>query len=386
MEQAPRKLYIDSRARVQGTNNNFTWSPVRPLSIEKARAYFDQVSIPNVMKSVNLTNNQIYVTEEMGLRVTGLTQNMYWTDNGVQRISNLTPQTYASPADLVNELQFRMGANYTLTHVSGVGPYGRIEIATTGGFRIYSRAELKQMTSFGGVSLDPVNLNDAADMLGIVETGVAGDALNPVSLFLSDAMSYRRVTLPSGQYSFQELATQMQTSLNVATQLNPSSYAVTTSDLTGRLTVQNSSTKVFTIQPEAYMDKYGFPGFRAPWYGSDHCTGFAGSDLYIGNLVTAMNHVNLMRYHSLFISTSLGNHADSYGPLGQSSIAKKVCVDVPYGSMIHDSRSTGMDFLTLEKQSISSITFRLTDWEGHDVEMDSPWSCSIIIMPDDMTF
>ena len=83
MEQAPRKLYIDSRARVQGTNNNFTWSPVRPLSIEKARAYFDQVSIPNVMKSVNLTNNQIYVTEEMGLRVTGLTQNMYWTDNGV---------------------------------------------------------------------------------------------------------------------------------------------------------------------------------------------------------------------------------------------------------------------------------------------------------------
>ena len=148
MEQAPRKLYIDSRARVAGTHNNFTWSPVRPLYVPKSRAYFESVSIPNVFNAVNGTNNRVYVTEEMGLRVTGLAQNMYWSDNGVQRISNLTPQTYADNAALATELQFRMGANYAVLPISG-GSLGRIEIIATGGFRIYSRAELKQMTSFG---------------------------------------------------------------------------------------------------------------------------------------------------------------------------------------------------------------------------------------------
>ena len=164
---------------------------------------------------------------------------------------------------------------------------------------------------------------------------------------------------------------------------------MTASDLTGKLTIQNSSAKTFTIRPEMHLDKHGFPGFQAPWYASDHTTGFTSNnanDFYVGNLATGLLHVNLQRYHSIFISSSLGNHSDSYGPKGQSSIAKKVAVDVPYGSMIHDSRSTGLEFLTLDAQSISSITFRLTDWEGHDLIMDSPWSLSLIIMPEDMTF
>lgn len=389
MEQAPRKLYIDSRARVDGTHNNFTWSPVRPLYVPKSRAYFESVSIPNVFNAVNGTNNRVYVTEEMGLRVTGLAQNMYWSDNGVQRISNLTPQTYADNAALATELQFRMGANYAVLPISG-GSLGRIEIIATGGFRIYSRAELKQMTSFGGVTLDPNNLGDCYDMLGLVDVGVPlTSAGSPIALNLSDAISYRVVTIPTGQYNVTEFATQLTTSLNAATQLNPGSYTVTASALTGKLTIQNSSTKHFTIRPEMNLVKYGFPGFQAPWYASDHTTGFAGEtaeEFYVGNLATGLLHVNFQRYHSIFISSSLGNHADSYGPRGQSSIAKKVAVDVPFGSMIHDSRSTGLDFLTLDAQSISSITFRLTDWEGHEVVLDSPWSLSIIIMPEELTF
>jgi hypothetical protein len=223
-------------------------------------------------------------------------------------------------------------------------------------------------------------------MLGLVETGGQGNTATPVNFFLSDAISYRRVTLPSGQYTFSDLASQLQTSLNAATQLNQSSYTVTSSDFDGKITIQNSSVKTFRIHPEMALNKEGFPGFQAPWHASDHCTGFAGPDVFQGNLAKGSLHVNLMRYHSIFINSSLGTHTDSYGPLGQSGIAKRVTIDQPYGSMIHDSRSTGMDYLSLDKQSISSITFRLTDWEGHDIEMDSPWSCSIIIMPEDVTF
>ena len=89
-----------------------------------------------------------------------------------------------------------------------------------------------------------------------------------------------------------------------------------------------------------------------------------------------------MAYHTLFINSTLGTHSDTIGPVGQSTIARKVVIESGQGSFVHDFHATPFDFLQLEKQSISSIRFRVTDWQGHSVEM-SPWSLSIIFVPDE---
>jgi hypothetical protein len=110
-------------------------------------------------------------------------------------------------------------------------------------------------------------------------------------------------------------------------------------------------------------------------------TGFTGAAVIGGNSVVAASHVNTMAYHTLFINSSLGTHSDTIGPVGQSTIARKVVIDGPQGSFVHDFHSTPFDYLALDKQSITSIRFRVTDWRGSPVDM-SPWSLSIVFVPE----
>jgi len=127
---------------------------------------------------------------------------------------------------------------------------------------------------------------------------------------------------------------------------------------------------------------YEFQGFAAPYNGSDLLTGFH-SNVYEGNTAVAAGHVNVLAYHTLFVNSTLGMHNDSIGPVGQSTIARKVVIDAPPGGMIHDFHSTPYDYITLEQQSISSIRFRVTDWRGETVTPMSHWSASIILVPEE---
>ena len=114
--------------------------------------------------------------------------------------------------------------------------------------------------------------------------------------------------------------------------------------------------------------------------GSRWSTGFEGDAILTGNTVTAAMHVNVLRYNTLFIASSLGSHNDSVGPISQSTIARKVVLSEARGGMVEDHHSLPHDFIALEPQSISAITFRLTDWKGGTVPMSIPWSLSIILV------
>ena len=58
------KLYIDSRARASGTDSDFTIELPRAINLDVPHlCSFDQVAIPNVFKSVDLTNNRVYIYE-----------------------------------------------------------------------------------------------------------------------------------------------------------------------------------------------------------------------------------------------------------------------------------------------------------------------------------
>ena len=91
--------------------------------------------------------------------------------------------------------------------------------------------------------------------------------------------------------------------------------------------------------------------------------------------------IHTMAYSTLFINSDLGTHNDSVGPVSQTSIARKVCVSVPPGGMIHDYHSLGHDYVPLQKQAITAISFRVTDWRGQTVDMQH-WSLSLILVPE----
>ena len=58
------KLYLDSRARKDGSPADFTIELPRPINLDTPHlCSFDSVAIPNVFKPIDATNSRIYVYE-----------------------------------------------------------------------------------------------------------------------------------------------------------------------------------------------------------------------------------------------------------------------------------------------------------------------------------
>ena len=87
-----------------------------------------------------------------------------------------------------------------------------------------------------------------------------------------------------------------------------------------------------------------------------------------------------MAHHTVFINSNLGMHSDSVGPLGQSSIARKVVIDQPAGGLVNDYHSSPFDYVEVPAGDIHQISFKLTDWRGQEIDMQVGWSLSIILV------
>ena len=273
---------------------------------------------------------------------------------------------------------------YTTSYSANAG-MGVIGISVSGAaiaFSIMSRALLFTLDAWAGTTLSKSLLEDASDVMGTTTVTHAGAT---VTLSLGHGLAYRKLPLSIGSYSFDTLKTELQTQLNTGTQLGASSYTVSKNEATGTLTIANSSNPLkFHLYPGDYLEAnpYAFQGHTSPFLDASEVTGLTGASVLAGNSVTGARHINTQAHATLFICSSLGNHNDSIGPTGASTIARKVTCSGATGSAIDDFHSLPYDYLTLEPQSISGITFRVTDWAGRTVPM-SHWSLSIIIVPED---
>lgn len=387
------KLYCDSRARKEGTHSDWVWQPDRPIGItEKARAFIDSVHLPVVWETITDNNKFLYLTESLPfLTVLPTNNKLYLIENGNNyRTITLDPAIYdgaALRANLASKLSASgtLASSWNVDYITDGTTLGSMQIEAIGltSWKLVSRREMIGLDSWGGISLNKLALNDANDLFGLVEASLTSTTSHTFSL--SSAIAYRQIALDKGFYTFDELASQLQSKMNENSAITGGSYVVTAQTLTGRLKIENSSTdQIFKIYPEAYLTKnpYMFLGVGTDPYSSDDVTGLSGDHILQGNLLTASMHVNVLRYHSLFITSDLGTHADSVGPQGQSSVARKIVIDQPAGGFVNDFHSLPFDYVALDKQSIAAIHFRLTDWRGRTVDMPAPWSLSVIIVPE----
>jgi hypothetical protein len=387
------KLYCDSRARKEGTHSDWVWQPDRPIGItEKARAFIDSVHLPVVWETITETNKYLYATETLPfLTVLNSTNKLYLLENGTnQRTISLDPAIYdgaALRANLAAKLSASgsLASSWSVDYITDGTTLGSMQIEAVGltSWKLVSRREMIGLDSWGGITLNKLALNDTYDIFGLVESSVT--AATSHTFALSSAKGYRQIALDKGFYTFDELASQLQTKINSNSAITGGSYAVTAQTLTGRLKVENSSTyQVFEIYPEAYLEKnaYMFLGVGTEPYSSDDVTGLAGDHVLQGNTITASMHVNVLRYHTLFITSDLGTHADSVGPIGQSTVCRKIVIDQPAGGFVNDFHSLPYDYVSLDQRNIAAIRFRLTDWKGRTVDMPAAWSLSVIIVPE----
>ena len=369
------KLFCDSRARTEGDHASWSWQPSRPVSVPRSRAFIDSVSLPVAWETIGEDNKYLYVTEtQTSLKVLAGQGKVYVQEGNTYRIVQIPTGSYtgASLASAFSTALNTGSSGWTVAFISNAS-LGLLNIGGPSNWKFFSRRELIAGT-FPGTFLG--DFQDSADLLSLLDAGASGSPSGNVTL--APAKAYRRIALTPGFYTATALADHLQDKLRVGTTLN-ATWTAAYSNATGRITVANAGG--WEIWPEAYILKNPllWPGVAEP-ESSDGVTGLEGDAILAGPTVVGEMHVNVLRYHSLFIATSLGSHSDTIGPLGQTSFARKVLISEARGGMIDDRHALPFDYITLEPQNISSITFRLSDYRGRTVPMSVPWSLSLVIV------
>jgi hypothetical protein len=154
MSSGPRKLYIDSRYRSNGSHSDFTFQLASSIEVPAGMvAIIDTVSVPNVFQTIDSTRNKLYLDFfEDPDQVVTLTSGMY---NGVT---------------LAIELQSQLNAMGRGTfNVTFDSPTGQLKIVSTGvGYVVMSERSILRpfdcLEVLGALDVGPVLLIENAEV------------------------------------------------------------------------------------------------------------------------------------------------------------------------------------------------------------------------------
>ena len=168
------KVYVDSRHRISGTNEDFVWQIPETVDIPDSWCYIDCVLVPNTFFSIRQNyNNKVYLKERVGT-----------TDHYI--VLNIQPGQY-NGVTLATALQTAMNA---VTQM-GASNYTVVYDVDTAKIKITSSAATgNQFTIFGEIALNgglwnasgnssPVDLNNtqsANKVFGFNEGQLIGTA------------------------------------------------------------------------------------------------------------------------------------------------------------------------------------------------------------------
>ena len=197
--------------------------------------------MPVTWGGITANNQYMYIAEELPLLTVLPTAGKVYlreTINGVtsDRLVTIPPAIYDG-ASLATAMATALGTGYSVTYAPVASQLGTLTITTANNWVILSRATLLRDGKFGGSILQKSGLQDASDILGTTTADASG------VLTLGHGLGYRRVVLSEGSYTFDSMATELQTQLNTGTDLP--SYTVAKNAVTGRLSISNTNTLKF---------------------------------------------------------------------------------------------------------------------------------------------
>jgi hypothetical protein len=195
------KLYIDSRAKIgtSSSHSNFTWQAPNAIQIEDCRAYIDSVHLPVTWGTIHSNNQHLFVSEQLDSWTVTATQNkvyLYETYGSTEsiRIATISPAVFTTGAALAAALQTTLDAGsiipgaYSVVHSgSGQGALTITHAAAASPFSLSfgNRLDLASLGAWGGTTLTPTNLQDAGDVLGLLDGSVPSVLPNNGSLVLT---------------------------------------------------------------------------------------------------------------------------------------------------------------------------------------------------------
>ena len=183
-------------------------------------------------------------------------------------------------------------------------------------------------------------------------------------------ITYRKVTIPEGNYTAVDLAQTIQIAINllVDTVDRPNTYSLSYNTSTNKFTVSsNYATVIFVLLTD---------GEIAPLAGSFSdpvdVNNLSSINRVIGNTTPATdaytnvapytsNFVDLVPFKSLYLHCNEISNYNQLTVAGNSSIVKKINVTVPYLGVINDNELSSVDYIDVSNKLLRRLNFRLTN-------------------------
>ena len=183
-------------------------------------------------------------------------------------------------------------------------------------------------------------------------------------------ITYRKVTIPEGNYTAVDLAQTIQIAINllVDTGDRPNTYSLSYNTSTNKFTISsNYATAIFVLLTD---------GEVAPLAGSFSdpvdINNLSSMNRVIGNTTPATdaytnvapytsNFVDLVPFKSLYLHCNEISNYNQLTVAGNSSIVKKINVTVPYLGVINDNELSSVDYIDVSGKMLRRLNFRLTN-------------------------
>ncbi len=203
--------------------------------------------------------------------------------------------------------------------------------------------------------------------------------------------------MAEGYYSGYGLATAVETALQTGSTLINGAITVAFDPITSTLSVATTAAnggriKVYTEQElvdGTWNGVSGQPIDVTDTKSANKACGFMEGTLFASGpntvpvepaVVGAGNAViSSQQHHQLFVHSSLAQPGDSWGPLGQSDIIRRVVMDGAPNSLIADRHTTAYDQIRVQAHPLRSMRFSLRDVHGRLVDLRGhSWSFSLV--------
>ena len=190
------------------------------------------------------------------------------------------------------------------------------------------------------------------------------------------------ITIPSTNYIGSELATALQSALNV---VYPNFFVVLYNLTINKITVNIVVSGSFKILTDSELASYLNNTWTGPAYdinSPNSCNDIITNRTINYNVPGSpfmSGMLNLQGFRAVYISSSNLSNFNTLGPRGENDIIKKVLTNSDFGYLVIDQVVSDHDYLDCSRMTLNTIDFQIRDVKGNLIPFhDSPVSFTIV--------
>ena len=192
-------------------------------------------------------------------------------------------------------------------------------------------------------------------------------------------VTYRKVTIPEGNYTAVDLAQTIQIAINLLVDTNdrPNTYSLSYNTSTNKFTISsNYATVIFVLLTDGEVapvaNLFSDPVDVNNLYSLNRVIGNTtpATDAYTNVAPYTSNFVDLTPVKNVYLHCNEISNYNQLTVAGNSSIIKKIPVNVPYLGVINDSELSVVDYIDVSNKLLRRLNFRLTDHLNQNINLN----------------